>query len=285
MINQDFSEWQRAQGYCESIVKTSRGHLKCFRGFLLRNDISSPTLITPGSQTLWVNSYRQDLLDEGKSPNTVNAHLYTLKSYFKFLGYGGHQSARVPEERSRPKALSAKNQWRLFWIVDRALPIRDKAIIYTAFYAGLSVAELAAMNVEDITFYNDGGKLKVPCRTRLKGRRVEILPPLRVVIKEYLHDLTENGQYQGPQRDADGQIIQTPLWKNYQGKRLSITSLQSIVALLSDLLGVRISLNTIRNTWLAAESAKRKNDRARLARMSGLKRGQTLAHYKDPVIV
>lgn len=214
MINQDFSEWQRAQGYCESIVKTSRGHLKCFRGFLLRNDISSPTLINPGSQTMWVNSYRQDLLDEGKSPNTVNAHLYTLNSYFKFLGYGGHQSARVPEERSRPKALSAKNQWRLFWIVDRALSVRDKAIIYTAFYAGLSVSELAAMNVEDIIFYTDGGRLTVPERTRLKGRRIEFLKTLKPHLKAHVIDMIRKGQYPDCPTSEQSQKVETPLWQN-----------------------------------------------------------------------
>jgi integrase/recombinase XerC len=94
-----------------------------------------------------VRDYRQHLKAEHKATTTVNSHLDAVGHYCLTLGYGA-PSARLPQ--AAPRALEPKEQTLFLRAAEKTELSRDRAIALLGFYSGLRVAELAALNVEDV---------------------------------------------------------------------------------------------------------------------------------------
>ncbi len=88
--------------------------------------------------------------------------------------------------REAPVALERKEVLRIMREVDRGGNKRDKAILLTCIYAGIRVAEIVALDIDDISFSERQGTIRV---RQGKGNKERIIPlhkEARYAVSDYL---------------------------------------------------------------------------------------------------
>ena len=172
--------------------------------------------------TYAVRSFLAARAGRGDAKSSIGRKLATVRSLFKYLGREGivEQSPAAtvvtPKKDQRlPRVLSADDAARLMDHPDRAQPRspRDQAILEVLYSAGVRVAELVGLNVEDVdleagaaTVMGKGRKERV---VLLGGKAVE-------AVRAYL-------------RKAGAGADKTPLFRNSRGGRLTTRSVERIV--------------------------------------------------------
>src|SRR5437867_2108000 len=82
-------------------------------------------------------------------PASVNLALAALDSFYTQLGLGRPVVRREDLPASAPRALTEEQQRRLLRMAERA-SARDRAIAVVVLYTGLRLAELVALDVDDV---------------------------------------------------------------------------------------------------------------------------------------
>ena len=158
----------------------------------------------------------------GMAQGSIQRRLMGLRSFWRWLRQTGlasedptRQVRSPPRPRKLPRFLREEEATRLVKAPEgeEHAPLRDRAMLETLYGAGLRIAELAGLDLDDLV------PGEHPClRVRGKGRRERIAPLGRSAwgaIEEYLR-LERPGVARGP--EADG----TALFLNRRGRRLSI---------------------------------------------------------------
>ncbi len=157
----------------------------------------------------------------GDAKNSIGRKLATVRSLFKYLGREGivEQSPAAtvitPKKDQRlPRVLSTDDAARLMDHPGQAQPrsLRDQAILEVLYSAGVRVAELVGLNIEDVDL--DAGAATVMGKGR-KERVVLLGGKAVAAVRAYLE---QNGTTEGP------------LFRNHRGGRLTTRSVERLVA-------------------------------------------------------
>ena len=180
--------------------------------------------------TLEFREWLADLYQHKLSPITMNRKLAAVRALFAYM----HREGAVPVNRARlvhnlksPKKVpDVMNEEQTNALVDgvaadkleRPLPARDRAIFELLYGCGLRVSELVGLNLEDLDMAERW--LKV----RGKGRK-ERQVPFGTKAAEALHSyLAARG----------APPVQTALFLNYRGGRLTTRGVHGIVKLYAE---------------------------------------------------
>ncbi len=121
--------------------------------------------------------------DRGNQPATRNVRLAAIKAFFRFLEHrvpaALEQIRRVyaiPFKKTDSRLVPYLTREEMQALLDAPDPttregLRDRAMLYIAFAAGLRVSELVGLGLEDVTLQPDASIL-----VRGKGRRERALP-------------------------------------------------------------------------------------------------------------
>jgi len=191
---------------------------------------------------LILRKYLAILKEKGLKAKTINRHLSTLRSFFKFLIREGYlknnpiASLSSPkQEKHLPLFLTEDEVARLIASVqpkdERGL--RDRAVLETFYSTGIRVSELVGLNVEDLDFI--GGIIKVLG----KGRKERIVPIGEIAIlaiRAYL-------EARKKQQEA--------LFLNKNGKRITDRGIRNIVGKYILLASIKqgVSCHTLRHSF------------------------------------
>ena len=209
------------RGASPHTLRNYEADLRQFLAFLrTAHDGSLPAPVNVDAYA--VRSFLAARAGQGNAKSSIGRKLATVRSLFKYLGREGiiEQSPAAtvitPKKDQRlPRVLSADDAARLMDHPDRALPRspRDQAILEVLYSAGVRVAELVGLNVEDVdleagaaTVMGKGRKERV---VLLGGKAVE-------AVRAYL-------------RKAGTGADKTPLFRNSRGGRLTTRSVERIV--------------------------------------------------------
>jgi site-specific recombinase XerC len=88
-------------------------------------------------------------VERGLRPASVNLALASLDSLYRCLGLGAPNVRREELPQAAPRALDIDEQRRLLRATERA-SARDRAIVLTMLFATVRIAELVALNVDDV---------------------------------------------------------------------------------------------------------------------------------------
>lgn len=138
-----------------------------------------------------VQQYLDDLTSQKKSASTVNGHYAAIRSFSQFAKktdcIKDIRIVKAPNlYREAPVALERKEVLRILREVDRSGNKRDKAILLTCVYAGIRVAEIVSLDIDDISFSERQGTIRV---RQGKGNKERIIPlhkEARYAISDYL---------------------------------------------------------------------------------------------------
>ncbi|MEU0566972.1 tyrosine-type recombinase/integrase [Nonomuraea sp. NPDC005983] len=124
-----------------------------------------------------------------RASNTVNAHLTALDHFFTQLGLGPAVVRRDDAPKLSPRALDARQQKRYLRAVERRPLARDRAIGRLLFYSGVRIAELVALDDDDVPLSARKGKVIVRSGKGETSREIPLLDgTARTSITEWRTD-------------------------------------------------------------------------------------------------
>ncbi len=210
---------QAERGASPHTLRNYEADLRQFLGFL--RSAHEGSLPAPSEIDAYaVRSFLAARAGQGDAKSSIGRKLATVRSLFKYLGREGviEQSPAAtvvtPKKDQRlPRVLSADDAARLMDHPDRTQPRspRDQAILEVLYSAGVRVAELVGLNVEDVDL--EAGTATVMGKGR-KERVVLLGGKAIVALRVYLG---KTGTKEGP------------LFRNSRGGRLTTRSVERIV--------------------------------------------------------
>ena len=190
--------------------------------------VEGDPLTEPDARDRAARAYRVHLQDAAKrKPATVNAHLTAVDDFYRHRGLGPAAARRAALAPAAPRALDEHDQARLLRAAGRA-PLRDRAIAFTAYYAGTRIIEISRLDVDDVRLPARGGDLIVRYGRNGGFREVPLHPRLRAVLEEWL------GERAG-WKDAG---TSRALFLNRRGGRLSSRSTHAVLRAVADAAGL-----------------------------------------------
>ena len=223
------------KNYSKHTVANYRLDLEEFKQFL--GDLSLEKI-----DYLVLRKYLAQLKEKNLQVRTVNRHLSTLRSFFKFLIREGYLKTNPITSLSSPKQekhlplfLTEGEVTKLITAVqpkdERGL--RDRAVLETFYSTGIRVSELAGLNVQDIDFI--GGVIKVLG----KGRKERIVPIGEVAIAAIRAYLEKRKK----QIEA--------LFLNKSGRRITDRGIRNIVGKYIRMASIKrgVSCHTLRHSF------------------------------------
>src|SRR4051812_35341074 len=115
-----------------------------------RSPVDGDPLTDEDARDWAVRDYKRHLKAvERWKPASVNLALAALDSFYTQLELGRPVVRREDLPASAPRALAEEQQRRLLRMAERA-SARDRAIVVTLLYTGLRLAELVALDVDDV---------------------------------------------------------------------------------------------------------------------------------------
>jgi len=178
---------------------------------------------------LAVRAYLGHLYRRGAGGSTVNRHLASIRSLFRFLRREGDEVgdplAEIPsskEKRPLPTFLPVDDAARLMEMPDTRTPegVRDKAILEILYGSGLRVGELSGLNDGDV----DTRERFI--RVRGKGKKERIVPMTKGAARavEAYRPLRPSAAAEDP-----GEALSAPLLRGSRGGRLSPARVRAIL--------------------------------------------------------
>jgi site-specific recombinase XerD len=170
---------------------------------------------------------------------------------------------------SSPRALSEEQQRRLLRMAER-LSARDRAIVVTLLYTGRRLAELVALDVEDLRMSARKGLVVVRSGKGDAYREVPLNALVRQVLDEWLKERE--------QRAAEGERA---VLVGRGGRRLSKRAVDDVVRGLGEDAGVKLSAHILRHTFLT-RMVRQGSDLVLVAELAGHRRLETTRRYSLP---
>ncbi|GAB3716692.1 tyrosine-type recombinase/integrase [Nocardiopsis potens] len=174
-------------------------------------------LTDPAARDWSVRDYRRTLKNTRTargthlSAATINNRLAAIDAFFALRGSGRPDVVREHLGRpSAPRALDGRAKLRFLRVVARDASPRDRALCHLAYYAGLRIAEIVALDVADIRLSARRGSVRVRGKGRLGGkdRAVPLHAEARASLERLLDELGRPAA--GPLvRNRDGQALST----------------------------------------------------------------------------
>lgn len=201
-------------------ARAYRSRVAGYLAWLADADVDGDPLIDAHARNHAVRDYRSWLkTSRCRKPATVNAALTALDHFYDHLGLGHAVARREDLPVAAPRALDETGQRRFLRTVERLGSARDRAICSTLFYTGIRVAELVALDREDVQITARKGRLVVRAG---KGDRYREIP-LHAESRASLRACRD-------ERAAwpDGEAT-SALFVNRYGRRLSARSVDELI--------------------------------------------------------
>lgn len=214
--------------------------------------------------------FKAHLKQRRLAPRTINQALAALDSFYRHVGLGPPHVAREELPGAAPRALGADEQRKLLRAVEQRDSPRDRALIVLALFAGLRLAELVGLDVDDIATSARKGLVTV---RRGKGdaqREVPLNPEARAAVDAWV---SERRAWPG----ADT----TALFLSRAGGRLSARAVDQVVRQLGAAAGVEFSAHVLRHTFVTG-LVRAGHDLVLVAELAGHRNLETTRRYSLP---
>jgi integrase/recombinase XerC len=235
-----------------------------------RSPVDGNPLVDGDARDWAVRDYKRHLKAvERWKPASVNLALAALDSFYTQLGLGRPVVRREDMPAKAPRALTEEQQRRLLRMCERA-PARDRATVVVLLYTGLRLAELVALDVDDVRVSARKGLVVVRSGKGDAYREVPLNALVRQVLEEWL-----------PERGWRAPEGERALLVGRGGRRLSKRSVDDVVRGLGKDAGVKLSAHVLRHTFLT-RMVRQGSDLVLVAELAGHRRLETTRRYSLP---
>jgi len=215
----------------------------------------------------------------GRSPAGINRCLQSLRKFGRFVVMTGNRDSNPAEAvsllevplLSHPRILTPEETQLLVEAAESRpsrTAARDFAILQLLLQAGIRTSELVQLRLADIDLRDHYGTMTVRDHGNHRGRQLPLNEAARSALCAYL-------QQPRPARS-------TYVFLNWRGKPLSIRSVQRVVAILGEAVGLEISARTLRDSY-ARNLWRDTGDLSLLTERLGHKRPEAVLKYISPL--
>lgn len=237
-----------------------------------RSPVDGDPLADGDARDWAVRDYKRHLkVMERWKPASVNLALAALDSFYAQLGLGRPIVRREELAKSAPRAITEEQQRRLLRIAEPA-PARDRSIVVLLLYTGLRLAEVVALDVDDVKMSARKGLVVVRSGKGDAYREVPLNALVRQVLDEWLGERTAKVTVEEGER---------ALFVGRSGRRLSKRSVDDVVRGLGKDAGVALSAHILRHTFLT-RLVRQGSDLVLVAELAGHRRLETTRRYSLP---
>ncbi|MDX2105604.1 MAG: tyrosine-type recombinase/integrase [Candidatus Melainabacteria bacterium] len=255
-------------------VRAYQVRMQHFLGFLGENIGQYKDALTNSNTRDYVTrDYKLYLKQELKSsPQTVNAYLTAIDSFYIFLGLGKVKAKREDLPNLAPQALTPKEQKDFLRATEDCKSARDQALATLLFYTGLRISECAALNIDDVPLSERKGLVII--RVGKGGGYREI--PLNSQCREALQNWIAQRKKKFPDN------LDPAFFISNLGQRLSIDGIDHAIRKLAKSAKLEgVSAHTLRHTCLT-NLVRAGNDMVMVAQIGGHKKLETTMRYSLP---
>lgn len=248
--------------------------LQHFLGFLGTHLEAYPDALTnQRTRDDVIRDYKQYLkLQIKSSPQTVNAYLTAIDSFFSFHGLGKAKAARDSVPNLAPQALSCKEQKEFIMAIERTERARDRAVATLLLNTGIRVGECRQLNMDDVDFTERKGLLKIRDGKGNTHREIPLNSSSRSALQEWLNERME--KYSRSKQDA--------FFISNRGTRLSVDGIDHVVRKIAGSAKLSgVSSHTLRHTCLT-NLIRQGTDVVLVAQIGGHKKLETTMRYSLP---
>ncbi|MHB1507978.1 MAG: tyrosine-type recombinase/integrase [Acidimicrobiales bacterium] len=224
-------------------------------------------LSEPFARDFAVRDYRSHLKDRRLAPASVNSALSALDHLYRFLRLGPPNVRREPLPAAAPRALSEAELRAVFRAAEQRGQARDRAAIALMALAGLRIAEVAALNVDDVAISARKGLVTIRRGKGDVSRSVPLSAEARKLVGAWLIARPESSP--------------PALFLSGSGERLAVRSLDRAVRLTGELAGVSLSAHVLRHTFLT-RLVRSGADLVLVAELGGHRSLETTRRYSLP---
>lgn len=254
--------------------RTYQTRLQHFLGFLGERLHEYPDALTnPNTRDYIARDYKQHLTLKLKaSPQTVNAYLTAVDSFYNFLGLGKAKAKREELPHLAPQALTEKEQKNFLQAIERCESSRDRALATLLLSTGIRISECTALNEDDVLISERKGLLKIRSGTGETYREIPLNSQIRSALKEWYQE----------RRNRYSENFETAFFISSRGFRLSVDSIDHAVRkLAADAKLESVSAHTLRHTCLN-NFVRQGNDVVLVAQIGGHRKLETTMRYSLP---
>jgi len=211
-------------------VRVYASRVRQYLAWLEDADVDGDPLAETAARDWAVRDYRTHLLTVARrKPATVNAHLTAIDDFYRRRGLGSAVASREDLPNAAPRALSKKAQFRWLRAAERASP-RDRAIALAGFYAGLRIAEIVALDLDDIHTSARKGHLVIRYGKGGRYREVPLHPVLHKNLDSWLT----------ARKGWPGAATSPAVFLNRRGDRLSTRGAYTALATIAETAGIDV---------------------------------------------
>ena len=202
-------------------IASYRSDLKQFASYLEKTHLRWKDV-----NNIVLRGFLATLYERKNTKSTIGRKLAAIRSFFqycvrkKWIPDNPARAVSTPKQDKHVPSFLSEEEMNIFLDLprsDKALDLRDRAMIELLYATGIRVSELVGINLEDVNF---GERL---IRIRGKGKKERIIPfgsKAEESLREYLRARSSI---------AKGQIEEKPLFLNYKGKKLTPRSVERVV--------------------------------------------------------
>jgi site-specific recombinase XerC len=172
-------------------------------------------------------------VERGLKPASVNLALASLDSLYRCLQLGAPNVRREELPQAASRALDVEEQRRLLRAAERA-SARDRAIVCTMLFATVRLAELVALDVDDVRVSARKGVLVVRSGKGDAYREVPLNALARQVLDEWLAE-----------RATIPRVDERALFLSARGSRLSARATDSAISKVARDAGIEASAHVL----------------------------------------
>ena len=275
-----YRSWLRRQPLAERSREAYLAQVSGFVSWLAGSEHGGQALWEPSVRDWAVRDYKRYLKKSRRqAPASVNQALAAIDNFYRSLGQGRPEVKREELPRVAPRSLSEAEQRRFLRAVEACPSARDRAIGTVFFYTGLRLAELADLDVADLSVSARRGKLRVRSGKGDAYREVPLNSDCRASLDEWLKART--AQLAGLAEEGNLPAGTEALWLSRAGGRMSARAVDLAVRRIAAEARLELSAHILRHTALT-NLVRSGADLVMVAEIGGHRRLDTVRRYSLP---
>ena len=229
-----YRSWLRRKPLAERSREAYLAQVNGFVSWLASSEHGGQALRAESVRDWAVRDYKRYLKKSRRqAPASVNQALAAIDNFYRSLGLGRPEVKREELPRVAPRSLAEAEQRRFLRAVQACPSARDRAIGTVFFYTGLRLAELADLDVADLSVSARRGRLRVRSGKGDAYREVPLNSACRASLDEWLKaraaQLAGLGEEGGPRAGTEA------LWLSRGGGPMSARAVDLLTEFLEPL--------------------------------------------------
>lgn len=268
-----YVDWLRRQPLAKRSRDAYRDQVTGFVEWLATSEHGADALSESSVRDWAVRDYKRFVKAKKWKPSSVNQALAAIDNFYRSLGVARPNVDREELAQVAPRALDPDDQRRFLRAAAQRPSSRDRAIALTFFYTGLRLAELAALDADDVAVSARRGRVTVRSGKGDQYREVPLNSACRDALSEWALDRTDL-------LESDD-VDPAAWWLSRTGSRMTPRAIDLVVRKIAKSAGLELSAHVLRHTHIT-NLIRSGSDVVLVAEIAGHRRLDTTRRYSLP---